>query len=266
MESSEVQRAIRVVQSAAFHLGLHTTAAAVLHNSDRIAVRLLPGDVLVRIAPHTWEADFQFEVEVACALAETDCPIGELEPRVEPRAYVRDAFAFTFWKYYEHTGDVMPTAYADALMRMHAGLRQIRLAAPHITERISAWAEEVNTHEQTPDLSNSDREMLRSTFRDVQNKLSHHRTSDQLLHGEPHPGNLLNTHSGPLFIDLQTCQYGPIEYDIAFMPEEAAEHYLGANYQLVQLFRTVNWAGFTTMRWRSSDQFPNRAYWRAEGF
>ena len=25
---------------------------------------------------------------------------------------------------------------------------------------------------------------------------------EQLLHGEPHPGNLLNTRRGPLFVDL----------------------------------------------------------------
>jgi thiamine kinase-like enzyme len=90
-------------------------------------------------------------------------------------------------------------------------------------------------------------------------------TGDQLLHGEPHPGNLLSTSRGPLFIDLHTCQRGPVEYDIAYVPEEVAAHYPGANQHLVQQFRILMWVGFTTMRWRPGDQLPNRDYWRVEG-
>jgi hypothetical protein len=85
------------------------------------------------------------------------------------------------------------------------------------------------------------------------------------LHGEPHPGNLLSTGRGPLFIDLHTCQRGPVEYDIAYAPEEVVAHYPGANHHLVHQFRILMWAGFTTMRWRPWDQLPNRDYWRVEG-
>ncbi len=41
------------------------------------------------------------------------------------------------------------------------------------------------------------------------------RPSEQLLHGEPHPGNVLRTKGGLLFFDLETCCRGPIEFDIA---------------------------------------------------
>jgi hypothetical protein len=66
---------------------------------------------------------------------------------VEPRVYVRDTFALTLWIYYEQVGDVAPADYADALIRLHAGLRQIDLAAPHITDRVAAWAEEIDNRE-----------------------------------------------------------------------------------------------------------------------
>ncbi|MFE1199320.1 phosphotransferase family protein [Streptomyces olivaceoviridis] len=42
---------------------------------------------------------------------------------------------------------------------------------------------------------------------------------EQLLHGEPHPGNVLSTKNGPLFIDLETCCRGPVEFGLAHVPE-----------------------------------------------
>jgi hypothetical protein len=179
---------------------------------------------------------------------------------------VCDAFALTFWTYYEQVGAIAPAAYANALIQIHAGLRRIDLVAPPITERVAAWAAEVDTHAQTPDLPRSDRDLLSTTFAHVRNVMSQGNTADQLLHGEPHPGNVLNTRSGPRFIDLHTCQRGPIEYDLAYVPEDVAAHYPGANHLLVHQFRILMWAGFTTMRWRPGDQFPNRDYWRVEGF
>ena len=162
-------------------------------------------------------------------------------------------------------GDIAPADYADALIRTHAGLRQIDLAAPHITDRVAGWAEEVDDPVQTPELPGPDRELLSTTLHRVRSAIKRWDTGDQLLHGEPHPGNLLSTSRGPLFIDLHTCQRGPVEYDIAYVPEEVAAHYPGANQHLVQQFRTIMWVGFTTMRWRPGDYLPNRDYWRVEG-
>src|SRR5438552_3361383 len=77
---------------AASALGLRVDDADVVHNSNRIAVRLIPCDVLARVAPPAHRASAQFELEVARRLAATDSSVAELEPRVEPRVYVRDAF------------------------------------------------------------------------------------------------------------------------------------------------------------------------------
>ena len=265
MEPSQVRLAVEAARSTARELGLQVSDAVVIHNSDRIAVRLIPCDVLARIAPQAWEDDLQFEAEVARRLAETDSPVGALEPRAAPRVYVRDTFALTLWTYYEQVGDIAPADYADALIRIHAGLRQIDLAAPHITDRVAAWVTEVNDPAQTPALPGPDRELLSTTLNRVSYAMHRWDTGDQLLHGEPHPQNLLSTSSGPRFIDLHTCQRGPVEYDIAYAPEAVAAHYPGANHHLVHQFRILMWAGFTTMRWRPGDQLPNWDYWRVEG-
>jgi Ser/Thr protein kinase RdoA (MazF antagonist) len=47
-------------------------------------------------------------------------------------------------------------------------------------------------------------------------------TVPAILHGEPHPGNVLTMENGLLFIDLETRCSGPVEFDLAHAPEEAA--------------------------------------------
>ena len=265
MEPSQVRRALEAARSTARELGLQINEAVVVYNSDRIAVRLVPCNVLVRIGPQGWEDSFRFEAEVVRRLAEIGGAVGDLEPRAGPRVYLRDGFALTFWAYYEQVDRVTPATYADALLRLHASLRQIDMRPPHITERIDTWVTEVNDPEQTPELPDRERERLSATFHRVLSAINLQDTDDQLLHGEPHPGNLLSTSRGPLFIDFHTCQRGPVEYDIAFTPEKAWVHYPGVNQPLVRQFHVLIKAGFVTTRWRSGDQFPDRDHWRLEG-
>lgn len=266
MEETQARRAVAAARSVARGLGLEVTDTVVIYNSDRIAVRLIPCDALARVALQAWEDDFRFEAELAGRLAEVGSPVGALEPLAGSRVYLQDSFVLTLWRYYEPVGAIAPADYADALVRLHSGLRQIDLAAPHISERIAAWMAEIENPEQNPDLPQANREVLGSTFNRIRSAIAQWAAAEQLLHGEPHPGNLLSTSSGPRFIDFHTCQRGPVEYDIAFLPEEAAERYPGANQAMVQQFRALMWAGFTTMRWRVWDQFPDRDSWRTEGF
>jgi hypothetical protein len=96
MQPSESQRALAAAMSTASALGLTADDAIVVHDSNRLAVRLLPCDVLARVAPTAHQVA-QFEVELAQRLAETESPVAALEPRVEPRVYERDGFVVTLW-------------------------------------------------------------------------------------------------------------------------------------------------------------------------
>lgn len=254
-------RAIDAGRATAAALGLRSDDVVVIHNSDRVVVRLLPCDVLVRVAPLADLSGSEFEVEVARRLAEVDAPAAELDPRVEPEVHVRDQFAISLWTYYEPVrSEIAPPLYAEALGRYHAALRQIDLAAPHFTDRVAIALAAVNDPERTPALRDTDRELLRTAL-----SAPISGGADQLLHGEPHSGNLLNTHRGLLFVDLATCCRGPVEFDLAHAPEEVAEHYPGANHIRMRQCRTLMWAMFTVWRWRRDDQLPDGAHWRAEG-
>ncbi len=244
--------------SIASTLGLTTDDAIVLHNSNKLAVRLLPCDVFARVAPAADQVP-QFEVELAQRLAETESPVAVLEPRAEPRVYERDGFAVTLWTYYEPVipREVSPADYSDALERLHAGMRKLDVSTPHFTDRVEEAQRLVESSDLTPDLAEADRELLIATLRSRRQAISDRGAAEQLLHGEPHPGNLLRTKTGLLFIDLETCCRGPVEFDLAHVPEDVSELYAGADEELLSECRVLVLAMVAAWRWDPGDQFPN---------
>ena len=259
MQSSHVRAAVGAAMSSASALDLRVDEAVVLHDSNRLAVRLLPCDVLVRVAHVARQAGAEFEVEVARRLAESDSPVAALEPRVEPRVYVHDGFVVTFWTYYQPVPprDVAPAEYAKALERLHAGMREIDLPAPHFTDRIAEAQRLIGSRDHTPALADPDRELLSNTLQELRWAISQRGAAEQLLHGEPHPGNLLKTNNGLLFVDLETCCRGPVEFDVAHVPDEVSEHYPDADQDLLGECRVLMLAMVATWRWDRDDQFPN---------
>jgi hypothetical protein len=244
--------------STASALGLAVEDAIVLHNSNRLAVRLLPCDVLARVAPTAHQAA-QFEVELAQRLAETGSPVAALEPRVEPRVYERDGFVVTLWTYYEpvQPREASPADYATALEQLHAGMRKLDVRTPHFTDRVGAAQQLVASRNLTPELADADRELLIGTLRSLRQAIGDRGADEQLLHGEPHPGNVLCTKTGLLFIDLETCCRGPVEFDLAHVPEDVSERYADADKELLSECRVLVLGMVAAWRWDPGDQFPN---------
>ena len=259
MKASDVPRAVAAGMATATALDLRVDDAVVLHDSNRLAVRLLPCDVLARVAPVAHHAGAAFEVEVARQLAATESPVAESEPRAEPRVYLRDGFAVTLWTYYDPVPpqDIAPSEYAKALERLHAGMRQIEVTAPHFTDRVEEAQGLVSSRDLTPELAAADRELLSETLTTLRRTITDRGADEQLLHGEPHPGNLLLTEKGPLFVDLETCCRGPVEFDIAHAPDDVSAHYPAAKGDLLRECRILVLAMITTWRWDRDDLLPN---------
>lgn len=268
MHTSRFRAAVSAAMSSASELGLRVEDAIVLQASNKLAVRLLPCNVLARVADVTDSdkqlADAKFEVELAQLLAESESPVAALEPRAEPRVYVRDGFAITLWTYYESVPpqDVAPAEYARALERLHAGMRRIRIAAPHFTDRVAEAQSLVASRDRTPELPQAQRRLLSNSLLSLIRAIGDRGAPEQLLHGEPHPGNLLRTKKGLLFIDLETCCRGPIEFDVAhagspWFPDSVSEHYSGLDQQLLRECHVLMLAMITAWRWDRDDKLPN---------
>jgi hypothetical protein len=260
MHATEVGRAITATTALSSELGLVVGEARIVGNSNKLALRLLPCDVFARVAFSGQEA-FQFEIEIARGLTEIGSPVASLDTRVEPRVYERDGFAFTLWRHYEQPGiDPSAASYAKALEGLHAGMAQLDVIAPRFSDRVSEAQRLLRSHDRTPRLGDSDRELLLETLRSCGRKI-YERSSprEQLLHGEPHRGNVLSAAAGLLFIDFETCCRGPVEFDLAHVPEAVCEAYSGADPELIQECRRLVLAMVAAWRWDTDDQFPSGA-------
>jgi hypothetical protein len=243
--------------SIASALDLPVDDAVVLHDSNKVTLRLLPCDVVARVAQVGGLAPF--EVELAQRLAEIEGPVAALEPRVEPRVYERDGFVLTLWTYYETVAapEATPADYANALVRLHAGMRKVDVATPHFADRVAEAQQLVGSRDRTPALADADRELLSNTLRSLRRAIEDRGAAEQLLHGEPHPGNVLSTKSGLRFVDLETCCRGPVEFDLAHVPEQVSELYPDVDHNLLRECRGLVLAMVAAWRWDPDDQLPN---------
>ena len=250
-------RAVDAVTSVASDLGLTVERVVVLQASNRSTLRLLPADLVGRVALPAHGA-MQLEVDLAARLASTGGPVGTLDPRVPAGVYRQDGFAITLWTFYdpERSGALAPDTYADALMRLHQAMKHVDLATPHMLDRVTEAAEIVRDRDRTPALGESDRDLLASTFATVTREIRERGDVEQLLHGEPHPGNVLNTASVPLFIDLETACRGPVEFDLAHVPEDVCARYPDVDHVLLGQCRMLVLAMVAAWRLEPGDQLP----------
>jgi aminoglycoside phosphotransferase (APT) family kinase protein len=262
MQTSELDRAIAAALSTARSLGLHADDAVVLQNSNKLALRLRPCDSFARVSPMAHQTA-QFEIDVAARLAETGSPAASLDPRVPPTVHQDDGFTITFWTYYPSvTPEVAPSDFANALWSLHSGMRRIEIGAPHFTDRVAEAEHLVANPDRTPDLKDADRAFLSALLKGLRQSIVDRGAAEQLLHGEPHAGNVLGARLGPLFIDLETCCHGPIEFDLAHAPEAVAAHYPEVEAVLLSECRALVLAMVAAWRWDAADEFPGRDRWR----
>ena len=266
MEAPHLARAVDAGRSVAFGLGLPVDRTEIVHNSNRIAVRLSPCNVLARVGPPPFRSGLEAEIAVALALAGTGCPVAQLDPRVEARVYDHDDFAVTLWTFHEPVPppELEPDEYVDVLRRMHAAMATISPPSPHFTDRVADALRDVGVRELSPELGEADRDLLRWTLEEFTSRICGRRPAEQLLHGEPHPGNLLRTRHGLLLVDLETYCRGPIEFDVAHVPVDVGDVYPGLDPDLLRDCRILMQAMITAWRWRDDDEFPDRRYWRRE--
>jgi Ser/Thr protein kinase RdoA (MazF antagonist) len=258
MNSDEVVRAVAAATSVAAAVGLAVNDVTIMQNSNKLALRLRPCDTFARVAPIGQEVA-ALEIELAQRLIAVEAPVAALETRVEPRVYRHEGFAVTLWTYYDATsnGQISPAAYALGLGRLHALMRNIDVATPHFMDRVEEAQCLVENRDRTPALDAAGRELLLATLNGVRRNLGRSGAAEQILHGEPHPGNVLNTVAGPRFIDLETCCRGPVEFDLAHVPDDVSRHYSGLDRGLLDDCRRLVLAMVAAWRWDAQDQFPD---------
>lgn len=282
MRTTRLSRAIAAALAIARAEGLDAREARVLSDSNKAVLLLLPCEVVARVGPAD-QPIAAFELDLATRLSEAGAPVVGPDPRVEPVARVRDGFEVSLWSWVK-PAEAAPTspdpaaspatslgaaALGGALARLHEAMRGIDVPAPRFTDRVEAALDLLADAGRSPRLSASDRDLLRGILVELRDAAGS-TGREQLLHGEPHPGNILASPRGPLFIDLETCCRGPIEFDLAHLPPEAAGHYAPAPRtipgaeaipaaELLDQCRRLTLALATTWRFDVEDAYPDGA-------
>ena len=247
--------AVRSASAVARSGGLRVDDVVVLQDSNKLTLRLLPADVVARVAPGH-DRVLGFEVDLARELTSRGSPVAALDARLEPRVHTAGGFAMTFWRF--HPTRERPLAvgeYARGLLRLHQDLRGLQVAVPHFTERVDRARTLLADRDSTPEVPEADRTFLAGTLTRLRDLAG--RGPEQVLHGEPHEGNVLATESGARFVDLETFCRGPVEFDLAHAPDDVADHYPGFDPDLLQDCRALVLAIVTTWRWDRDDELPN---------
>lgn len=258
MNADDVERAVAAVKSVGATLDLLTENVTVIQNSNKLALHVLPCGMLARVA-HRGQEVAALEIDIAQQLVAADAPAAAPDPRVDPQVYQGDGFAVTWWTYHDTraTDWLSPTDYAHALERLHAGMRSIDVVTPHFLDRVKEAENLVANRDQTPELSDAGRQLLLEVLGRARQTIARRGAAEQLLHGEPHPANILNAPNGPLFIDLETCCRGPVEFDLAHVPVDVAECYSNFDRDLLNECRRLVLAMVAAWRWDVHDEFPD---------
>jgi hypothetical protein len=160
-----------------------------------------------------------------------------------------------------------PDEYARALRRLHAGMRLADVTGdwlPHFMDRVDEARSLVEDRTDDGELAGADRELLSKTLTTTSRAILDRHPPEQLLHGEPHRGNVLRTRDGLLFVDLETCCRGPVELDIAHAgidgsgpPIRVCALYPGADRSLLRDCWILMLAMVTAWRYDPDDDLPN---------
>jgi Ser/Thr protein kinase RdoA (MazF antagonist) len=219
-------------------------------------VWLRPHEVIAKVG--TWshsEEALRREHAVATTLAATDTPIAPPVPDAGPIRDEHTGFLVTLWQRLEHDAarEPSPDDIAGALRRLHEGLSTYQGELPSFREGVRRARATLDDDRLMTALGNEDRSLLRRAFDHISAELEAFDYVERPLHGEPHLDNLLATANGPRWIDLEAVCFGPLEWDVAFLPEETASLFPEVDAVLLGLLRTLNSASVATWCWARAD-------------
>jgi Ser/Thr protein kinase RdoA (MazF antagonist) len=244
-EPEAVEAACRV--GATF--GYTSGQPVLIQETNNSVVWLRPHPVIAKVGkwPQS-EASLIKEHAVASGLIDVGAPVAPPIAGIGPRHDGETGFIVTLWERLE-TADGLaarPEEIAGSLRELHAGLARYGGDLPTFQIALdlaeaALWDDDV-MHALPPE----DRTLLRQMFGRGRAEVRTRGYQEQPIHGEPHEGNLLLTERGLRWIDLEETSIGPLEWDLAFLPDRVSGLFPEADAALLATLRTLNSAVVAT--------------------
>jgi hypothetical protein len=204
------------IETAMAH-GITPDRCDILQDGNTVVLRLTETLVARVVAdlhgPRQGTGWFTRENQIAQHLSQLGAPVIPLHPDLPPGPHEHLGYTLNFWKFASSIDTPpCPREIGASLYRCHELLRSFHHPLPKLgimTESLLLL--EKLDHE--PLLPNHTIQLLRlyltSTWKALEN------AAMQPLHGDAHPGNLMNTTLGLLWTDWEDTFLGPVEWDLA---------------------------------------------------
>jgi hypothetical protein len=255
------------VVALARHLGMTVNEPVPLRSTNNVLVWLQPSMVVAKVSTRPDMAANELAIAKALALAGA--------PVVPPASEVGDCLYrvadrdVTFWKYepQEDSHEADSQSIGLALFELHTALDTLRtvIAVPSYDTQVVDAIHSLANQKFAPELRAEDRAVLHRALSLGRQRLPGLANTDRIIHGSPHRMNILVVEGSPRFIDFETVQVGPIEWDIAHLEPAVASRYPAPlDVDALALCRLIISAATSTWCWGGLDRGPDMRH-HAEG-
>jgi hypothetical protein len=243
-------------------LGLVVEEPLSLRSTNNLVLWLRPSPVVAKISLGTDAADTADALTIAHLLARAGAPIVPPAAHIGHRVYRVSDRQVTFWRHesQDTVDEPGPEAVARALFVLHEALATVvgDTDRPPYDAHISNAARALDRPGFAPDLGGDDRRVLRHTLSEGLVGLRATADAGHTIHGSPHRLNILVVAGSPKFIDFDTVQRGPREWDLAHLEPSVAEHYPGIlDADVLARCRILVSATTATWCWDGLDRGPD---------
>lgn len=245
----DVTPACRAATDIAAKYGIRADNPLLLQETNNTVVWLRPSDVIAKVGTRVDSADeLRREFEVARALAALGAPVASPLVESPPTTHPSTGFIVTLWNRLERDEQTELTASAvgESLGELHEAMSGCCVELPDFRADIRRSRRILQDGSRIPALGAGDRALLEEVFDTLLPTIEVAVFDSRPLHGEPHEGNRLLTPLGIRWIDFESACRGPVEWDIAFLPEGARANFSTVDEDLLAVLSSLNSARVAT--------------------
>jgi aminoglycoside phosphotransferase (APT) family kinase protein len=217
-----IQRAVRAAAQVARDNGLSFAGEpVVLHEGSNLLLHLHPAPVVARVATTTamvreGDAWLTREVAVAGYVASQGAPTVVPSDELPPGPHHFSGLTMTFWQHVDALPErADPKQAGRALRECHTALAGYPEPAELPAMAVLSEAERIiERFAGDGTLSNLDAGLLREAAADVTARIDALGLPLQVVHGDSHLGNVINTPDGPLWTDWEDTCLAPTPWDL----------------------------------------------------
>lgn len=249
MTSSGLSAALEVARDH----GIEAADPVVLQETNNLVAWLRPHEVVVKVGRRPGrDQALRLEHRVCTVLAARGMPVVRPIEGIAPVRHEVTGFTVTLWRRVRSDPDAMldPRLVGRSLQAVEDALEVSALELPDFREELARAERALENDVAMAAMERSELAFLRDAWCDLRRGLaSVEGIRFHALHGEPHDTNYLATAEGICWLDFESVCRGPLEWDLAFLPEEALSAFSGFHEELLALLRVVNAARLATWCW-----------------